>query len=186
MIESLWNLTGIAAAGLPGCLSNVRAIGKVETESRGFRISRDLAVRRPSAWWIEVLIVSSGNSILTRTAVEVGFRWTFTPHILYLNVINNHALTHCGQDQMAAIFQKTFSNVFSWKKMYEFRSRFVPKGRIDNIPALVQKMAWATSHCMNQWWLIYQRICASLGLNEKFEAVLVSFKRFGVIGFHVQ
>ena len=35
MIVSLWNLTGISAALLPRCLSNLRAIGKVQT-----RISR--------------------------------------------------------------------------------------------------------------------------------------------------
>ena len=29
-------------------------------------------------------------------------------------------LTHWGRDNMAAIFQTTFSNRFSWKKMYEF------------------------------------------------------------------
>ena len=47
--------------------------------------------------------------------------------------------------------------------------KFVPKGPIDNIPALVQIMAWrhpATSHYLNQWWLVQRRIYASLGLNE--------------------
>ena len=47
---------------------------------------------------------------------------------------------------MAVIFQTTFSNAFSWIKMYEFRLRFhlilVPRGPINNIPALVQIMAW--------------------------------------------
>ena len=33
-------------------------------------------------------------------------------------------LTHWGRDKMAAIFQKTFSNAFSWMKMYEFHLRF--------------------------------------------------------------
>ena len=47
--------------------------------------------------------------------------------------------------------------------------KFVPEVRISNIPALVQIMAWgrpATSHYLNQWWLIYWCIYASLGLNE--------------------
>ena len=47
--------------------------------------------------------------------------------------------------------------------------KFVLKGPIDNIPALVQIMAWrrsGTSHYLNQWWLIRWRIYASLGLNE--------------------
>ena len=33
-------------------------------------------------------------------------------------------LTHWGRDKMDTISQTTFSNVFSWMKMYEFRLRF--------------------------------------------------------------
>ena len=33
-------------------------------------------------------------------------------------------LTHWGRDEMDAIFQTTFSNGFSWMKMYEFRLTF--------------------------------------------------------------
>ena len=33
-------------------------------------------------------------------------------------------LTHWGRDRMASIFQTTFSNTFSWMKMYKFRLRF--------------------------------------------------------------
>ena len=34
------------------------------------------------------------------------------------------AFQHWGRDKMAAIFQTTFSNGFSWMKMYEFRLTF--------------------------------------------------------------
>ena len=47
--------------------------------------------------------------------------------------------------------------------------QYVPKGLIDNKPALVQIMAWrhkATSHYVNQWWLDHWRVYASLGLIE--------------------
>ena len=56
-------------------------------------------------------------------------------------------LTHWGRDKMAAVSQTTLSNAFSWMKMLEFRLRFkfVPKGPINNIPALVQIMAWRRS-----------------------------------------
>ena len=58
-------------------------------------------------------------------------------------------LTHWGRDKMAAIFQTTFSNTFSLMKMYEFRLKFhwsmFTKGPINNIPALVQIMAWRRS-----------------------------------------
>ena len=55
-------------------------------------------------------------------------------------------LTHWGLDKMDAISQTTFSSIFYWMKMYELRFKnslkFVPKGPINNIPALVQIMAW--------------------------------------------
>ena len=41
--------------------------------------------------------------------------------------------------------------------------KFGHKTRINNIPALVQIMAWrrpATSHYLNQWWSVYWRIYA--------------------------
>ena len=47
--------------------------------------------------------------------------------------------------------------------------KFVPEGLINNIPALVQVMAWCrpgTSHYLNQWELVYRRIYASLGRNQ--------------------
>ena len=59
---------------------------------------------------------------------------------------HRYDLTHWGGDKMVAIFQTTFSNTFSWMKMYQFRLKislkFVPKSPINNIPALVHIMAW--------------------------------------------
>ena len=42
----------------------------------------------------------------------------------------------------------------------------VPLGPISNIPALVQIMAWRRSgdYYLNQWWSVYWRIYASIGL----------------------
>ena len=53
-------------------------------------------------------------------------------------------LTHWGRYKMEAISQTTFSNTFSWMKMYEFQLKFqfIPKGTINNISAVVQIMAW--------------------------------------------
>ena len=53
--------------------------------------------------------------------------------------------------------------------------KFVPKIPINNIPALVQIMAWcrqATSHYLNQWWYDYQSIYASLDLSELMWCIL--------------
>ena len=47
--------------------------------------------------------------------------------------------------------------------------KFVLKGPINNIPALVQIMAWrrlGDKLYLNQWWLVYRRIYASLSFNE--------------------
>ena len=56
-------------------------------------------------------------------------------------------LTHCGRNKMAAIFQMTFANTFSWMKMYEFWlkfhwSLFLGVQLTNDIPVLVQIMAW--------------------------------------------
>ena len=47
--------------------------------------------------------------------------------------------------------------------------KFVPKGPFYNMPALVHIMdctGQATSHYLNQWWLIYWHIYALLGFKE--------------------
>ena len=54
-------------------------------------------------------------------------------------------LKHWSREKMAVISQTTFSNAFYWIKMHEFRWKFhwtSLKGAVDNIPALVQIMAW--------------------------------------------
>ena len=55
-------------------------------------------------------------------------------------------LTHWGRDKIATISQTTISNAFSWMKILGFRLKFhwsfFPRGRINNIPPLVQIMVW--------------------------------------------
>ena len=55
-------------------------------------------------------------------------------------------LTHLSQDKMATFSQTIFSDAFSWMESFVFlikmSLKFVPKGPIDNNPALVQIMAW--------------------------------------------
>ena len=87
-------------------------------------------------------------------------------------------LKHWSQDKMAAIFQTTFSNTFSWMKFVSLK--FIPEGPINNIPALVQKMAW---HWPGDKPLsepkmlsLLTHIYASLGLIELMEAILLLSK----------
>ena len=55
-------------------------------------------------------------------------------------------LIHWSWDKMAGIFQTTFSDAFFFNEivwiLIKIALMFVPKGPINNIPALVQKMAW--------------------------------------------
>ena len=84
-----------------------------------------------------------------------------------------HSLTHWGRDNMAAIFKTTFSDAFTWMKIYELRLIFHWALFLRFQLAIFQHWfrQWlgagqATSHYLNQWWLVYWRIYASLGLNE--------------------
>ena len=77
-------------------------------------------------------------------------------------------LTHWGQDKMAASFQTTLSNAFSWMKMLEFRLKFHWSLFIRIQLTIFQHwFIWwlgadqATSHYLNQWWLDYWCIYAS-------------------------
>ena len=81
-------------------------------------------------------------------------------------------VTHWGRNKMAAIFQTTFSNAFSWMKMYTFRFRFhwsmFPWVQLTIFQHWFRSWLGAVqarSHYMNQWWLFYWRIYASLGLD---------------------
>ena len=52
-----------------------------------------------------------------------------------------HILTHLSLDKMAVILQTIFSDAFMWMKSFciliKISQNFVPKGPIDNNPALV-------------------------------------------------
>ena len=87
---------------------------------------------------------------------------------------------------MDAISQTTFSNAFSWMKMFEFRLKFHWRLFLRFQITIFQHWFryWlgavqATSHYLNQWWLVYWRIYASLGLNELmicFDIIFLWFK----------
>ena len=74
---------------------------------------------------------------------------------------------------MAANFVTTFSNAFSWIKIYKFRLRFhwslLPRVQLTIFHHCFRQWlgaGQATSHYLDQWLLVYSRIYASLGLNE--------------------
>ena len=81
-------------------------------------------------------------------------------------------LTHWGQDKMAAFFQTTFSNGFSWMKMHEFWFDWSLFLRFK-LTIFQHWFRWwlgagqATSHYLNQWWsslLTYTCMCHSASM----------------------
>ena len=97
-----------------------------------------------------------------------------TRHDFHIHI--GQKLTHWGRDKMAAVSQTTLSNYI--RILYsnyirisiKISMKFVPKGPINQI---IQHWFryWlgagqTTSHYLNQWWLVYWHIYASLGLNE--------------------
>ena len=76
-------------------------------------------------------------------------------------------ITLCIEGHWRHFTDDTFKCIFlneNVRILIKFSLKYVRKGPIDNNPVLVQIMAWR--HYLNQWWLVYQRIYASLGLNE--------------------
>ena len=76
-------------------------------------------------------------------------------------------LAHWGWHKMVTIFQ-TFPYVFSWKKIYELWLRYNWSLFLKVQLAIFQHWftQWlgasqATSHCLNQWWLVCWHICVT-------------------------
>ena len=74
-----------------------------------------------------------------------GYKPTINKEILGCQPL----LTHWGRDKMVVISQTTFSNSFSLNENVripiKISLKFVPKCSINNIPSLVQIMAWRRS-----------------------------------------
>ena len=135
--------------------------------SRNAFLVKILVMRDASNTWNG--LTRSTNSIYTTNIRIVSICAHTDCHENDENVL----LTHWGRDKMAAIFQTTFSNAFTWMKMFEFRLKcywnLFPRVQLTMFHHLFRKWlgaGQATSHYLNQWWLVYWRIYASLGLNE--------------------
>ena len=96
-----------------------------------------------------------------------------TSHYLINVVPNLYWVIHRGQNKMGNIFQTTFSNAFSWMKMYEFHFRFhwILFLRFQLTISQHWFRSWlgadqVTSHYLNQLWLVYWCIYESLRLHE--------------------
>ena len=99
-------------------------------------------------------------------------------------------VTHWGRERMAAISQMTLSNAFSWMKIYEFWLKFHWSLFVRVQLTIFQHWfrQWlgadqVTRHYLNQWWLDYRRIYASLGLNEL--SVVLCTNYISIKDFHI-
>ena len=123
--------------------------------------------------------------------LDFSAKWWFKPPILrlldFMGLYEKkpHCLTHWGRDKMVAIFQTTFSNGFSWMKMYEFRLTLHWSLFLGVQLTIFQHWFryWlganlSTSHYLIQWLSVYWRIYASLGLNDR-----VNDSRFGQLTY---
>ena len=102
--------------------------------------------------WILIFYSCYGYGIRKNLSKHLAFSLWITRHEDYWLstdfqwcLVAYATLTHWGRDEMNNISQTTFSNVFSSMKMFEFRLKFHWKSPINNIPALVQIMAWCRS-----------------------------------------
>ena len=99
-------------------------------------------------------------------------------YVLALNIIKisslfrltTDSLTHWSRDKMDVIFQTAFWNWYSWMNMLKFRLKFhwslFLRFQLTIFQHWFRLADQATSHYLNQWWIVYWRIYASLGLNE--------------------
>ena len=110
----------------------------------------------------------------------------YSLHARGVNLAMLSWLPHWGRDKMDVISQRTFSTAFSWMKMFEFRLQFhwnlFPRVQLTIFQHWFRK--WldadkATSQYLNQWWLVYWRIYASLGLNELTGLKWSNIDKFG-------
>ena len=131
----------------PPCVLRVILWSEVDRGHQGSFITRGSTTLAldPQVWQHREEVLSCPAQVGVLTGGQV---W----HYSLCNMTNTYLLSFPGYFQephwlsMATIFQTFFSNVFSWMKMYEFHLKvwlkFVPKVPVNNIPALVQIMAW--------------------------------------------
>ena len=128
--------------------------------------------------------LSKSNGMISRTyfSYVISF-WIFAEHGRFELISEGYPILHQfpafqglntlrptqnGRHFPYDIFKCIFLNESVWISI-KIPLKFVYKVPINNIPALVQIMAWreqVTSHYLNKWWLDYRRIHSSLSLHE--------------------
>ena len=143
--------------------------------TRNFDVSFDVRpnkrLRKQSwSWWFGTLSRSlwrHRNEYLNQRPCQPTHAFVFrtqSQERLY-RLLSKSALTHWGRDKMAASFPDDIIKCIFLNEnssiSIKISLKFVPKGRINNIPALVKKITY-----LNQCWLFYWRIYVLLDLNK--------------------
>ena len=102
-----------------------------------------IRVSGPLCW----TLLSSDCYIITATTFVYVWAttWDLSLGIVYIKQTKRTAAQHNGAETNGHHFPTTFSKAFSWVRMHELITislKFVPKGPVNDIPALVQIMAW--------------------------------------------
>ena len=101
---------------------------------------------RYSAAWKTIDIFFQTSQIFKYSISPLQTGWRYSKRLTRSSKISESFLTHWGRDKMDAISQTTFPSTFFLNENVwipiKISLKFVPKGRINNIPALVQIMAW--------------------------------------------
>ena len=122
--------------------------------------------------WVNISHESFGiNSMLYKKTHMLFIQMTQHRGVIWRlslssSVVHSHFNTLRPRQNGRHFTDDTFEHIFLNENVWisiEIPLKFVPKGPINNIPALVKIM---TSHYVNQRWLDYRRIYASLCLNE--------------------
>ena len=129
---------------------------KIITTSRGQRFQPHSALHNSS-----LLIIYQVNPFVHSQEITITH---YNPPPLFVLALMR------PKHKMATFLQTIFSDAFSWMKSFVFfikiSLKFVPKGPIDNNPALVQIMAWRRIGIWTNADPIHWRIHAALGGDE--------------------
>ena len=134
-----------------------------------------------SCWHEEPGISSCGVDLVFLEYSNLSTRIDTRPTSLYSQIpwfyypAMRFGLSHWGWDKMAPIFQTTFSNAFSWMKMYEFRFKvllkFVPKFELTIFQHWFRQWlgtVQATNLSEPMIVIVYWCMYVSLGVNELY------------------
>ena len=106
---------------------------------------------------------------LTMAIPIIQYLWVFWVSVYLAKTFRQR---RNGRHYTDDIFNCIFFNQNVWIPI-QISLKFVPNGPINNIPALVQIMAWwwPGDKPLSERWLVYRHIYASLGLNELTSSV---------------